>query len=260
MKPYYQHAGITIYHGDCRDVLPHLPKVSTLLTDPPYGIGYGYHGEFKDTPEGYAAWMWPTIEIAESLLDECGVAAVFQSAKHARIWATWFPRDWRLIAIPKVFVQMNTALVTWATDYVLFWTMAGAPRGRQEWQPMPARDWFVSHETAIPRKGYERGHTCPRPRDMMAYLVSILARPDGLILDPFCGSGTTLVAAKDLERCAIGIEIEEKYCEIAAKRLSQEVFNFEAVEKPLTSPYSRTSVFGWNKEIACVASQLDIQV
>jgi site-specific DNA-methyltransferase (adenine-specific) len=227
LTPYYSHAGITIYHGDCREVLPQLQQsADVLLTDPPYGIGYKYTDAYTDGSSDYAAWMWPTIELAERCLHEHGVVAVFQSAKYCREWKEWFPREYRLLAIPKVFVQMNPALITWATDYVLFWTLPGAPKGKQEWQPMPARDWFVSHETAIPRSGPERDHPCPRPLDMMTYLVSVFAEPGALILDPFMGSGTTLRAAKNLGRKAIGIEIEERYCEIAAKRLSQEVLDF----------------------------------
>lgn len=229
MKPYYEHAGIVIYHGDAKDVLPRIEKssVDIVLTDPPYGIGFKYDGEFTDTIEGYAAWLWPILELAESRLSPTGSMAVFQSAKWAIKWAGWFPRDYRLIAIPKKFVQMNTAIVTWATDYVLWWQMIESPRGHQEWQPEPARDWFVSSDCCIPRTGPEKGHPCPRPPDMMQYLIKILVPPGYLILDPFAGSGTTLVAAKQLGRKAIGIEIEEKYCEIAAKRLSQEVFEFE---------------------------------
>lgn len=227
MKPYYEHAGIKIYHGDCREVLPMLEPVDLVLTDPPYGIGFRYEETYVDTPDGYAAWLWPTIELAESKVNSTGGVALFQSAKWASKWSSWFPRDYRLIAIPKKFAQMNTALVTWATDYALFWQMPEAPRGHQEWQPEPSRDWFVSSDCCIPRTGPEKAHPCPRPPDMMEYLIQIIAPPDCLILDPFMGSGTTLRAAKDLGRRAIGIEIEEKYCEIAAKRLSQEVLDFK---------------------------------
>ena len=222
MTPYYDDGSCVIYHGDCRDVLPTLSTVDCVITDPPYGIGFTYPGaEYVDSVTAYGEWMWNAIEMAEMTCSPKGGIAVFQSAKHARNWPMWFPREWRLIAIPKVFVQMNTALVTWATDYVLYWPMPDAPVGRQDWQPQPARDWFVSYETAIPRRGHERDHPCPRPHDMMRFLVSILAAPSAIVLDPFMGSGTTLVAAKRLGRKAIGIELEEKYCEIAAKRLAQ---------------------------------------
>ncbi len=228
MKPYYDHAGITIYHGDCRDILPQIPagSVDLVLTDPPYGVGFAGYESHDDSPSGYADFMWPAIEAAERTLRQTGLCCVFQSAKYARRWAEWFPRDWRPIAIPKAFVQMRTSLITWATDYALLWELTDAPKGRQGWQPV-ARDWFYSSDTAIPRGWPERGHPCPRPPDMMRYLVSILAPPDSLILDPFMGSGTTLVAAKQLGRRAIGIEIEEKYCEIAVKRLAQEVLPME---------------------------------
>ena len=222
---FHEEPGITLYCGDCREVLPLLEEpVDLLLTDPPYGIGFQYADtEYTDRSDGYAAWLWPVIEAAEARTSPSGLVAVFQSAKWAPRWSSWFPRDYRLIAVPKVFVQMNTALVTWATDYVLFWGRAETPRGKQEWQPRPARDWFVSTDTAIPRGYPENGHPCPRPPDMMRYLVSILSPPRSLILDPFAGAGSTLFAAKELGRRAIGIEIEAKYCEITVKRLRQEV-------------------------------------
>jgi site-specific DNA-methyltransferase (adenine-specific) len=228
MKPYYQEKGITIYHGDCREVLPQLEhrSVDLVATDPPYGIGFKYDGEYTDTVAGYADWLRPVLMMSQSCLKLTGAMAVFQSAKWACKWSEWFPWEWRLIALPKKFVQMNTAAITWATDYVLYWTMPEHPVGHQDWQPEPARDWFVSTDCCVPRSGFERGHPCPRPPDMMEYLVSIAAPPGSLLLDPFMGSGTTLRAAKDLGRRAIGIEIEEKYCEIAAKRLAQEVLEF----------------------------------
>jgi DNA modification methylase len=74
--------------------------------------------------------------------------------------------------------------------------------------------------------GEKNGHPCPKPLSWMRWLVSLGSRVGETVLDPFMGSGTTLVAAKQLYRNAIGIEIEERYCEIAAKRLSQEVFDW----------------------------------
>lgn len=232
MNPYYKHDGIVVYHGDCREVMRAMPscfRVSACMTDPPYGVGFGYEGPYKDDERGYGEWMWPAIEQAEALVSDDGIVCVFQSAKWARKWAEWFPREWKPIAIAKVFVQMRRGLVTSATDYALWWPKSDAPNNRQPWQPDGARDWFVSHETAIPRRGPERGHPCPRPEDMMRYLISCLVPPGGTILDPFMGSGTTLVAAKRLGRMAVGIEINEAYCEIAAKRLSQGALPLEHV-------------------------------
>lgn len=87
----------------------------------------------------------------------------------------------------------------------------------------PARDFFVSSDCSRTQPGARPDHPCPRPLDAMKYLTMILSQVGDLILDPFMGSGTTLRAAKDLGRKAIGIEIEEKYCEVAAKRMAQMV-------------------------------------
>ena len=76
------------------------------------------------------------------------------------------------------------------------------------------------------RDELESSHTCPKPINLIKKVVCRLSDPSDSIIDPFLGSGTTLRAAKDLGRKAIGIEIEERYCEIAAKRMAQEVFDF----------------------------------
>lgn len=220
MRPYYEENGITIYHGDCREILPTLPKVDLVLTDPPYGIGFGEYESYKDNPSGYAEFIWGVCAETETKIEN-GWMCVFQTAKKCREWHTIFPREYRLIACPKTFVQMfKVKGPTWATDYALLWPV-GEPVQRGK-----GRDWKVS-DTANMR--FDRGHPCARPLTQTSYLVECLSEFDNTVLDPFMGSGTTLRAAKDLGRKAIGIEIEEKYCEIAAKRLSQEVFDFNKI-------------------------------
>jgi DNA modification methylase len=237
-KPYYEHAGITIYHGDCREILPHLPKVDLVLTDPPYGIGYAKYESHDDDIAGYPELLRQTIPIAESLLSN-GWCCVFQAAKLAHKWSEWFGDKWRLMALPKTFVQILAGIgPKWATDYCLVWPV-GTPlteRGK-------GRDWFVCETSDMSKR--PKGHPCPRPLNGMRYLVDVFSTQGSLILDPFMGSGTTLVAAKQLGRRAIGIEIEEKYCEIAVKRLSQEML-FEAPETQ--APTENLEMFEAEKE------------
>jgi len=225
MKPYYEHAGIAIYHGDCREVLASFPECfsfDALITDPPYGIGFDY-GEngHDDDPAAYGSYIWPIVQAFEDRLHQSGYAVVFQSATTARMWPTWFPRDWRLFAAPKAFAQIRPCRPFQAVDYALYWRRDGKNQGKHDWHPAPGRDWYLSKETAATANRPK--HPCPRPADLMRYIVSMFAAPSAIVIDPFMGSGTTLLAAKNLSRRAIGIEIEERYCEIAAKRLSQEV-------------------------------------
>jgi hypothetical protein len=156
-----------------------------------------------------------------------GAVVVYQAAKHARRWAEWFPRDWRPIALPKSFTQMLPVSPTWATDYALLWWV-GEPPKYEDWMPRPNRDWYVSR---VPNFGLGRRsipHPCPRPVEQMRYLVSLVTPPGGTVLDPFLGSGTTALAAKDTGRRAIGIEIEEKWCALSVARCSQEVLGLSA--------------------------------
>jgi len=232
MKPYFSEDGMMIFNCDCREWFAYAPpclQVNLLLTDPPYGVGFDYGTEYEDKHSAYGDMLCSWLPLAESMSESC---AVFQSARNVTWWHPWFsPREYRLIAIPKSFVQWTGAQIQWSTDYVLVWKVGRESTGVQKAEPKrmhtdnTPRDWFVSSDSCI--VGTRPDHPCPRPMDMMVFLVDLLSQPGYLILDPFMGSGTTLRAAKDLGRRAIGIEIEEKYCEIAAKRLSQKVFDFE---------------------------------
>ena len=221
MKPYYQDetAGIAIYCGDCREILPALPKVDLVLTDPPYGIGFTDYLSHNDDPKAYYGWLWPILQQCKGLVTD-GWMAVFQSETRAHDWPMAFPCEWRLLAICKNFGQIRREAIARQTDYVLYWKV-GAPT----WPPGADtgelyRNWYLSRDCSVPSKRVS--HPCPRPLDAMSYLVRCFGAIGTTVLDPFMGSGTTLVAAKRLGRKAIGIEIEEKYCAIAVERLERE--------------------------------------
>jgi site-specific DNA-methyltransferase (adenine-specific) len=217
MKPYYEHAGITIYCGDCREVLPQLPPVDLCLTDPPYGIGEYYAG-WRDTEENLveliADFMPLVRKIATCTYINSGVGAAFL-----------YPRP----------------------DWILSWFVRGAtasgPFGFSCWQPLLAygKDLYLRSgrgrrpdiiegklDDIVGSAELYDEHPCPKPLMLWRrILMRGSAAQTDVILDPFMGTGTTLVAAADQHRSAIGIEIEEKYCEISARRLEQEVFSFE---------------------------------
>ncbi len=224
IKPYYEADGITLYHGDCREILPGL-TADAVVTDPPYGIGFDYgDGGHNDDPGSYGAFVWSVIRTAEILLPPDGYSVVFQSATTAHMWPQWFPRDWRIFTAPKSFAQIRPCRPFQAVDFALYWRKDGGRQGKQPWHPKPGRDWFVSSETAATANRPD--HPCPRPIDLMLYLVALFVPPGRVVLDPFNGSGTTLLAAKQLGRRAIGIEVDERHCETTARRLSQRVLDF----------------------------------
>jgi site-specific DNA-methyltransferase (adenine-specific) len=218
MKPYYEHAGITIYHGDCREILPGLEMADAVVTDPPFGISWA-RATWEDSMEAYPELMrWLVAECNRLVIN--GWCFVFQAMPNAPRFHEWFPEKWRIYAACKNFAQIRPTGIWHSWDPVVFWGNGEACRN----QEAVNRDYFVGNVAGVFLQ--EREHPCHKPIDTMEHIVSIASLPDSLLIDPFMGSGTTLRAAKDLGRSAIGIEIEEKYCEIAAKRLSQEVFNF----------------------------------
>jgi site-specific DNA-methyltransferase (adenine-specific) len=202
-KPYYQDEAVTIYHGDCRELLPMMPKVDLVLTDPPYGVGFKYESH-DDTNEGYDDWCKEWFEALkktkpQTIAVSCGLSNITKWEKPTWVLAWHKP------------ASMGRCVV-----------------GFNNWEPVliygkPKKQIVDVFKAVIkPDKSLE-GHPCPKPLGWGLWLVENLAPQGGIILDPFMGSGTTLRAAKDLGRKAIGIEIEEKYCEIAAKRMAQEV-------------------------------------
>jgi site-specific DNA-methyltransferase (adenine-specific) len=217
VKPYYEHGGITIYHGDCREVLPTLPDASVdlVLTDPPYGIGK-------------AEWdfdIWPLLTDAANecarILKDSGICFWFGAISELPrlIEATSaIPYRWTFIwYAPNNMQHGNIGFAKYTPALVL-------ARGKA-W-----RDMQDLRSVPIPCRSIDKMlHPTVKPLALIHYLAEKGCKEGETILDPFMGSGTTLRAAKDLGRKAIGIEIEERYCEIAAKRLQQEVLLSEVV-------------------------------
>ncbi len=194
MKPYYSEAGITIYHGDCREILPTLPKVDLVLTDPPYGMKK-------------AAWDMQIVPVESWLTMARSMAPVALFAGVKGMYD--YPKpDWIMAWVRLGSVQR-----------------IGSLRGFNNWEPILVYglESLDNDVISIPNASDIDGHPTPKPLKLITKALHRL--PSGTVLDPFMGSGTTLRAAKDLGRQAIGIEIEERYCEIAAKRLAQGVLD-----------------------------------
>lgn len=215
MTPFYKRDGITIYHGDCMSVMPHLDiSFDAVITDPPFGIGFSYDLH-DDDPAQYKEMMLAFINLAKEKAIKGAPFFVWQSMKKASIWHEWFLDEYRIFAACKSFTQYYPVSIQYSWDPVIFW-------GELKGQPtVYAKDY---HEQRLAPFGAHREkntHPCPRPVEQVAYIISIATLQGDTILDPFCGSGTTLVAAQQLGRRAVGIEISEDYCNIAVERLRQ---------------------------------------
>jgi DNA modification methylase len=225
VKPYYEQDGITIYHGDSRDVLPTLPSVSLVVTDPPYVFGIastaqegkaGGWGDLMNSAVWYASWL---KELHMLTVNAQGAAWVFNS---------W--RSFPVLARAAYEAQWGIeSLLVWDKD----WIGPGGQRGLRPSYELAAL--FCHHDFAIKNRGLPdiwkhqwssqkpSGHPAEKPVELVRRIVR--ESGGGLVLDPFIGSGTTLVAAK-AEGCeAIGIEIEERWCATAIERLAQGVMN-----------------------------------
>ena len=220
MTPYYQDSHCTIYHGDCRDIVQNLPHVlkdsgvdrfDLVLTDPPYGLGNKleasdrvkdeWRGGFSVAPE----WDGGTVDF--DLL-----SFVLSAGKDCICWGgNYYPlppmRGWLMWDK----MQKHTS-----GDFELAWTNLDIPTRKFELSRVEA--YCPPHATA-------KEHPTQKPLKLIKWCIDRAGEPQ-TILDPFMGSGTTLRAAKDLNRKAIGIEISERYCQIAVKRLQQEVLQF----------------------------------
>lgn len=216
MKPYYQDDATTIFHGDCREILPSLPKVDLVLTDPPYGIGADknlrankQHGKAAAPSRDYGAGQWDSVTPEPWVLQMIMARAKWQIIWGGNYFGLQGSRGWL------VWDKDNSD--NGYADCELAWTNLdkAVRKIRYRWAGM-LQENMADKEP--------RFHPTQKPVPVMTWAIGHAPDDCQTILDPFMGSGTTLRAAKDLGRKAIGIEIEEKYCEIAAKRMAQEVF------------------------------------
>lgn len=273
MEPYYDRDGITIYHGDARDVLPSLTpsSVQVLVTSPPYwgslrlyGDGDGDVGE-EQTPEIYVERMVALFTHARPAMRDDGsvwlnVGDVYAASgkggggirgARAAGWKTiiqrpgfrmppegYKPKDLTLVA-----PQLAAALRSdgWYLRQTIIWDKPVAVEPIRLDRPSTSHEYIylfsVSQDSAVRDPGLKwwqqsvwriqpdasTDHPATMPIELARRAIQAGSRPGDIILDPFMGSGTTLRAAKDLGRKAIGIELEEQWCETAVQRLAQEV-------------------------------------
>ncbi len=263
MKPYYEESGITIYHGDCREILPLIVSVDMVLTSPPYGNIRSYEGfkrsEWLDVitilygcmaPGGVLVW-----NVSDQTVDGSETGTSFRQALRMidvgfKLHDTMiyvkegvsFPDANRYLpafeymfvgarGTPKTFNPIQDRPNKWAGD-----TVHGTDRQQDgkltEKRGLKANRlvheygwrynwWLIANRTD------GNGHPAPMPYQLARDQIRTWANPGELVMDPFLGSGTSLLAAKQLGCRGIGIEIEERYCELAVNRLRQEVFQFE---------------------------------
>ena len=208
--PYFQDSWVTIYHGDCREILPTLAKADLLFADPPYGVGFRYVNDadrrsdyVQKIPEWFAAFNADCIAVTPGIVNVC----------------FWPQPRW---------------ILAWLKTNCMGASGLSGPQtvSRNQWEPIlwygqyPPNQTTDTLKSAVSLDSSIGDHPCPKPEELLRKIISFGSNERELVLDPFMGSGTTLRAAKDLGRKAIGVEIEERYCEIAARRMSQDVLNF----------------------------------
>lgn len=228
MKPYYSDDYVTLYHGDCLKVTEWL-AADVLVTDPPYGIGW-------DRPETAGAkntWYNTGIKGDENTEARDRALELWGAEKPALVFgslrADWPEGTRQTLVFQKPSATasgMFGAFLPWRKDWEPIFVLGS------DWPKVPSVNSSVVATNALSAGGYsgyatKTGHPHTKPIDVLEKLIT--ACPPGVVADPFAGSGSTLVAAKRLGRRAIGVELEEKYCEIAARRLSQDVLDLEGL-------------------------------
>ena len=220
MSPFYEHGKILVFHGDCLDLLPLCPSgsVDFVLTDPPYLVGYKgrWDGDRKSiVGDDDATWVRPAFsEIWRVLKDDC-FAVSFYGWPHADLFAGEFKAAGFRLVSHLVFVKNVWGLgrFTRGQHETAFLLAKGHPKVRGK-RPSDVFEWTREQEAIHPNQ---------KPIGPLRKLLTAYSPSGGIVLDPFMGSGSTLRAAKDLGMKAVGIEIEERYCRVAASRLAQEL-------------------------------------
>ena len=220
-KPYYTDGKRSLYLCDCRELMNHLPVFDLCLTDPPYGIGHDEILADKNDKQ-YVEFGWSQHRKTQwdnQRPDKSTFDLILRRSAHQIIWGGNY------------FADLLPPRMGW-----IVWN-----KGQRGFSLADGELAWTSFESALRIADISRAsaladvkqHPTQKPLQLMTFCIAYAIRngecKNPTILDPFCGSGTALRVAKDLDLNAVGIEIDEKYCEIAAKRLQQEAFTFEEV-------------------------------
>jgi site-specific DNA-methyltransferase (adenine-specific) len=216
MQPYFQNELVTLYHGDCLEITDWL-EADVLVTDPPYGQAYKSNMDRGSRTNWHDAIVGDeTTESRDSVIELWG------TERAALVFGTW------KVEKPKQTKQT----VIWDKTPCGFMGDLSIPFGsaHEEIYCLGKIGWTGTREPSIVKAQMlmsadksRPDHPTPKPIGLMEKL---LGKSVGTIADPFAGSGATLIAARNLGRKVIGVELEEKYCELIANRLSQEAFDF----------------------------------
>lgn len=220
MVPFFHQNGIRIYHGDCLNILPSLgaESVDFVLTDPPYLVGY--RGRW-DADRGViagdedSAWLAPAFGQIFRVMKKDTFCVSFYGWPHADV----FVGRWK---------ELGFRLVSHLAFVKNVWGLGRFTRGQHETAYLlakgsPALPACPISDTIEWEREIDAFHPNQKPVAALYPLIAAYAPEQGLVLDPFIGSGSTLRAAKDFGLNAIGIEIEKRYCRYAASRMAQEI-------------------------------------
>jgi site-specific DNA-methyltransferase (adenine-specific) len=245
VTPYYDEDGITIYNGDCFDILHDLSGIGAVITDPPYSSGGAFRGDRAQlTSSKYVQTQTAAYrpEFAGDSRDQRSFLAWsslwLNAARNASVPGAVLCSfiDWRQLPVLSDAVQAGgwswRGVAVWSKKYgrpthgrfsnACEYVMWGSNGPMAEWKSYPPGIFEAS-----PPSGDAKEHIAQKPLEVMRWLMGVVP-PGSVVLDPFMGSGTTLRAAKDAGFDCIGIEVDERYCEMAAQRLSQGVLPLAA--------------------------------
>jgi site-specific DNA-methyltransferase (adenine-specific) len=244
VKPYYQDSLCTIYHGDCREVLPRFPdqSIDVLWTDPPYGHS-NHDGDLNSRLNNHrAVENLPIANDSPELMREVVDFALVQAARLLKedccccccCGGGGGPRPtfaWVANRLDSLGLQFFHSVIWDKLNPGLGWRYRRQHEMVMVAHRVGGKLRWADESVAVPNivKAFpprERLHPNEKPLQLVTAFLAWHSQPGDTILDPFMGSGTTLRAAKDLGRHSIGIELEERYCEIAAHRLAQECLPF----------------------------------
>jgi adenine-specific DNA-methyltransferase len=234
--PYFEQDGITLYHGDCREILPQLAAESfdLVLTDPPYLVSYsGRWGSDFEPIEGDCdpSWVSPVYRNLFRVLRSDALCLTFFGWPQAET----FLRTWREVGFRPVSIfvlvknRIGLGYFSRSQHEQAFLLAKGHPA-----KPAKALSNVLSWECSD-----TSFHPNQKPEGALSKLLACFSNDNSVVLDPFCGSGTTLLAARNCGASAVGIEIEERFCEVAALRLSQQVLDFDS-KAPIPTPQGDT--------------------